>query len=400
VIDVAAVRADTPGAETVVHFNNAGASLMPRPVLDTVTGYLAEESVRGGYETAEAHDDDLAAVYEALGTLVGAGPDEIALFESATSAWDMVFYSLPFAPGDRILTTTSEYSSNYIAYLHITARTGAVVEVVPDTPGGEIDVAALEAMLDERVRVIAINHMPTSSGLVNPAASVGEVARRHGVFYLLDACQTVGQMPIDVAAIGCDALTSTSRKFLRGPRGAGFAYVRRDIIADLDPPFLDNLAADWVSTDRFEIRSDARRFESWECSPALHMGLGAAARYALSVGLDDIWARDQRLAGELRRGLHAIDGLRVRDFGSVQGAIVTFTADGLPPEEMKAELRDRGINVSVATPYSARLDMERRGLDGLVRASVHYFNTEDEVARLVDAVAVAVSDRRTAAERG
>jgi selenocysteine lyase/cysteine desulfurase len=387
VIDVAAARADTPGTQRVVHFNNAGASLMPRPVLETVVNYWEQESLAGGYETAEARAAELESVPATIATLLNARSDEIALFESATRAWDMIFYGLPFAAGDRILTTTSEYSSNYIAFLQIAARTGAIVEVVPDRPSGEIDVAALERMLDGRVRVIAINHMPTNGGLVNPAAAVGDVAREHGIFYLLDACQTVGQMPVDVAAIGCDALTSTSRKFLRGPRGAGFAFVRADVLEDIEPPFLDNLAAAWVEKDRFEIRPDARRFEAWESNPALRLGLGRAAQYALDVGIEAIWERDQMLADGLRRSLAELPGVTVRDIGSEQGAIVTFTVADREPDAVKAHLRDRGINVSVATPFSARLDMEARGLEGLVRASVHYFNTEEEIEMLVDTVA-------------
>lgn len=386
-IDVAAARADTPGTQRVVHFNNAGASLMPRPVLETVVNYWEQESLAGGYETAEARAAELESVPATIATLLNARSDEIALFESATRAWDMIFYGLPFAAGDRILTTTSEYSSNYIAFLQIAARTGAIVEVVPDRPSGEIDVAALERMLDGRVRVIAINHMPTNGGLVNPAAAVGDVAREHGIFYLLDACQTVGQMPVDVAAIGCDALTSTSRKFLRGPRGAGFAFVRADVLEDIEPPFLDNLAAAWVEKDRFEIRPDARRFEAWESNPALRLGLGRAAQYALDVGIEAIWERDQMLADGLRRSLAELPGVTVRDIGSEQGAIVTFTVADREPDAVKAHLRDRGINVSVATPFSARLDMEARGLEGLVRASVHYFNTEEEIEMLVDTVA-------------
>jgi selenocysteine lyase/cysteine desulfurase len=387
VIDVAAVRADTPGAERVVHFNNAGASLMPRPVLDTIVGYLEMESLSGGYETAAARAADLESVPATLATLVQARSDEIALFESATRAWDMIFYSLPFVSGDRILTTTSEYSSNYIAFLHLAARTGAVIDVVPDLPTGEIDVGELERMLDDRVRVIAINHMPTNGGLVNPVAAVGEVARRHGIFYLLDACQSIGQMPVDVAAIGCDALTSTSRKFLRGPRGVGFAFVRGDVLEGLDPPFLDNLAASWVAKDRFEVRSDAKRFEAWESNPAGRLGLGRAAQYALDLGIEEIWDRNRMLAGSLRRELEEIPGVTVRDVGSEQGAIVTFTVDGWEPDGVKTYLHERRINVSVSTAFSARLDMDARRIDGLVRASVHYFNTEEEVATLVREVA-------------
>ena len=242
-------------------------------------------------------------------------------------------------------------------------------------------------MLDDRVRLIAINHVPTNSGLINPAADVGRVARAHGVPYLLDACQSVGQMPVDVDGIGCDILSATSRKFLRGPRGAGFLYVRRSMLERLEPVTLDLHGARWVASDRYETVPDARRFELWERSPALVLGMGRAAAYAMDVGLDDVWERVSRLACLLRASLSSIPGVTVHDIGSVRGAIVTFTVDGHGADAVKAALRGRSINVSIVTPGAARFDMEARDLPDLVRASVHYFNTEDEIARLVDVVA-------------
>ncbi|MEN8115137.1 MAG: aminotransferase class V-fold PLP-dependent enzyme [Actinomycetota bacterium] len=386
-IDIAAVRADTPGTDFVVHFNNAGASLMPKPVIDTVTGYLDEEFRYGGYETAEAHADDLLRVYDTLAGLIGADPSEIAIADSATRAWVAAFASMRFEEGDRILTTTSEYASNVIAFLQIAERTGAVIEVVPDRPTGEIDVEALDAMIDERVRLIAINHVPTNSGLVNPAAGVGRVANAHGVPYLLDACQSIGQMPIDVDEIGCDMLSATSRKFLRGPRGVGFLYVRGTMLDRLAPPILDLHGARWESPGAYTIRADARRFELWERSPALVLGLGAAAAYTGSIGLDAIWDRTSGLAATLRERLRDVPGVTVRDIGAVQGAIVTFTKNGREAADIKQALHNESINVSVVTPYSARFDMEARALSNLVRSSVHYFNTEDEIDRLIEAVA-------------
>jgi cysteine desulfurase/selenocysteine lyase len=386
-IDIPAVRADTPGTAFVTHFNNAGASLMPRPVLDTITGYLEEESRLGGYETADAFAADLEATYDTLARLIGADRSEIALADSATRAWDLAFTALRFAKGDRILTTTSEYASNVIAFLQIAERTGVSVEVVPDRATGEIDVDALDAMIDDRVRLIAINHVPTNSGLVNPAADVGRVANARGVPYLLDACQSVGQMPVNVEEIGCDLLSATSRKFLRGPRGAGFLFVSRGMLDRLDPAVLDLHGARWEAPERYEMRPDARRFELWERSPALVLGMGEAATYAMEVGVEAIWDRVLELGEMLRRGLSDIAGVTVRDIGSVQGAIVTFSVDDHAAEMVKEALHAQAINVSVVTRYSARFDMEERNLPNLVRASVHYFNTEDEIDRLVGAIA-------------
>lgn len=386
-IDVVAARADTPGAAFVTHFNNAGASLMPRPVVDAVTEYLTEESRYGGYEVAEARADELRSVYDTLAVLIGSDRSEIAITDSATRAWDAAFSAMTFHPGDRILTTASEYASNAIAFLQSSKRTGVSVEVVPNRPTGEIDPDALDRMIDDRVRLIAINHVPTNGGLVNPAAEVGRVANAHGIAYLLDACQSVGQMPIDVDAIGCDLLSATSRKFLRGPRGAGFLYVRNAMLEYLEPAVLDLHGARWESLDCFAMRPDARRFELWERSPALVLGMGVAARYAVDIGLGAIWDRVFELGAMLRSGLRDVSGIRVHDVGSVQGAIVTFTVEGRSAVEVKAALHDTAVNVSVVTPNSARFDMEERGLPDLVRASVHYFNTEQEIERLTAVVA-------------
>lgn len=385
-IDIATVRADTPGAAFVTHFNNAGASLVPRPVLDTIVGYLNEEARYGGYEAAETHTDDLRAVYGTLAELVGADRSEIAITDSATRAWDLAFTGMRFNAGDRILTTASEYASNVIAFLQVSQRTGASVEVVPSRPSGEIDVDALGSMVDERVRLIAVNHVPTNGGLVNPAADVGRVANEHAIPYLLDACQSVGQMPIDVEDIGCDMLSATSRKFLRGPRGAGFLYVSEAMLDDLEPTVLDLSGARLDTEDRIVMRPDARRFELWERSSALVLGMGAAATYAMDIGLDGIWERVAMLAGTLREALTAVPGVTVHDIGSVQGAIVTFSVAGREASDVKTALQEDAINVSVVPPSSAPFDARKRQLLSLVRASVHYFNTEQEIDRLVGAV--------------
>src|SRR5690606_1687108 len=248
------LREDTPGCREVIHFNNAGAALMPRPVIDATVDHLKLESRIGGYEAADAAEEFIEGAYDAVARLIGAERDEIAIVENATRAWDMAFYSIPFKPGDRILTSMAEYASNVISFLQVARRSGVTVEVVPNDEHGQMSVAALREMMDDRVRLIAVSHIPTNGGLIQPVAEIGKVAREAGVFYLVDACQSVGQVPIDVRAIGCDMLSATSRKYLRGPRGVGFLYVRREIVEQIEPVFLDLHAATWVAPDRYEIR--------------------------------------------------------------------------------------------------------------------------------------------------
>jgi cysteine desulfurase / selenocysteine lyase len=388
VIDVARVRADTPGCRDVVHFNNAGAALPPRVVVDTVIEHLELEARIGGYAAGDVAASRANAVYDSVASLIGAPPTDVALVENATRAWDMAFYALAatFAPGDRILTSRAEYASNVIGALQVARRTGAQVEVIPDDETGQLSVDALRSMLDDRVRLISVSWIPTQGGLVNPAAAIGAVAREAGVPYLLDACQAVGQVPVDVDHLGCDFLSATGRKYLRAPRGTGFLYVRGSRWAELEPPFLDVHAAQWASGDHVVMRGDARRFETWEHSVANQLGLGAAVDYALALGVDAIATRVFALAASLREQLAAVTGLTLHDRGREQCGIVTFTIDGVDVYELAARLRTEGINISVSTIDFARHDFEARGLAAVARASVHYYNTDDELRRLVESL--------------
>lgn len=386
-VDVDAVRADTPGTEDLVHLNNAGASLPPRAVVNTVVAHLRREEREGGYEAAAAVRDRLEGVYGALGRLLGCEASEVALLENATAAWNAAFHAIRFRPGDRILAGRAEYASNFIGYLQAVERYGVTVDVVPDDEQGQFDVAALERMLDERVRLVSLTHVPSNGGLVNPAVEVGRVTRRAGVLYLLDACQSVGQLPVDVAAIDCDMLSLTGRKYLRGPRGTGALFVRQDRLDYLDPPFLDLLSATWTTPDHYLLRPDARRFENWERNVAAVLGLGTAVSYALGVGVGNGWERIQALGGALRTRLGGLPGVTVRDKGAVRCGIVSFDVAGVPPDVVVARLAEARINTSISMRSSTLLDMRARGLEALVRASVHYYNTEDEVEQAAGAVA-------------
>ena len=388
--DITRARAETPGCGHVLHFNAAGSSLPPQCVVDAQKAHLDLEAEMGGYEAADVRHAAIEHSYDAIAQLLNCQRDEIAIIENATRAWDMAFYAIPFNPGDRILTAQAEYGSNYIAYLQVAQRTGAVIEVIPNDEWGQVSVAALRQMMDARVKLISITHIPTNGGLVNPATEIGAVAREWNCLYLLDACQSVGQMPLDVQATGCDMLSATGRKYLRGPRGSGFLYVRRAALAQLDPPMLDLHAATWVARDRYEVRADARRFENWETNYAAKIGLGVAVDYALNWGLAAIWARVHYLGELLRLRLAHVPGFTVRDLGKTRCGIVTFTHASHDPAAIKAALAAHHprINVTTTSPFGTRLDMEARGLSLMVRASLHYYNDEDEIEQFCQALSV------------
>lgn len=378
-LDIEKLRSETPGLANVIHFNNAGAALMPQAVIDAQIQHLQLEAEIGGYEAAKKARNQIQRSYYAIAQLINANHEEIAIVENATRAWTMAFYGIPFKDGDRILTSVAEYASNYIAFLQVKKRVNISLEVVPDDEQGQLDVAALRNMMDERVRLIAISHIPSQGGLIQPVAEIGAIAREYGAWYLLDACQSVGQMPIDVEALGCHMLSATGRKYLRGPRGIGFLYVSNEILQELEPPVLDLHSADWMSPDAYQLKPDARRFENWEMNIAAKIGMGVAVDYALMIGLDLIEARVQSLAAQFRDMLSEIEGVTVRDRGLKKSGIATFTVEGQEATIIHEKLAEKGINTSVSPRNYAIMDFDARGLDALIRASVHYYNTEDEL---------------------
>ncbi len=382
--DIGKTRADTPGCKNRIHFNNAGASLPPRQVTDAMIEYLRLEAQIGGYEAAEQEHAKLERAYLAVAELIGARRNEIALMENATRAWEMALYSIPLKPGDRILTACAEYPGNYVSLLHYARRTDATVKVIPDDESGRVSLDALRNSIDDRVKMIALTHISTNNGLVNPAEEVGRIAKDAGVHYLLDAAQSAGQMPLDVNRIECDMLTATCRKYLRGPRGAAFLYVRQGLIPRLDPPLLDHSAADLLSLTDYSVHEDARRFETWETSHAARIGLGVAIDYALSLGLESIRTRVTGLADRLRARLREMPYLTVEDVGREQCGIVTFTHARLSPEDIRRELAALGIN-TIPRPVTP-LDVLAGRAKPVLRASVHYYNTEEEMDRMCTAL--------------
>jgi selenocysteine lyase/cysteine desulfurase len=387
-LDIAGLRADTPAAANGVFLDSAGSSLPPNPVLAQEIDYLRREADVGGYRAAAERDDDLAGGYRVFAELLDCAPDEVAFTDSATRSWLTLMDAVPLRAGDRVLIGQVEYGANAVALLRRAEETGASVEVVPSDESGALSVPALRDLLDERVKLVSIVHVPTDGGLVNPVREATAAAHDAGALVLLDACQSVGQLPVRVGELGVDLLSGTGRKWLRGPRGTGFLVARAGVRDRLRPRLVDHFGARWVAPSAYELRADARVHELFESDVAGRLGLITAAEYALRLGIDRIAARIAALATLARDGLAALPGVRVHDLGVRRCGIVTFTVAGHTPAEMRDELWSSGITVAVSPPAASRLDLPARGLaDGVVRASPHYFVTEADVHRFLETVA-------------
>jgi selenocysteine lyase/cysteine desulfurase len=387
--EVARWRADTPGSDRVIHLNNAGAALQPAAVRDAVLRHLELEQEIGGYEAADARVDALRDAYEAVGRLIGASGRNVAMQQNSTVAFAQAFAAFDLRRGDLILTSRADYASNQIMYLALSRRVGVEVVRAPDAPEGGIDPQAVRELIRRRrPTLLALSWIPTNSGLVQPAEPIGEICREADIPYILDACQAVGQMPVDVGQLHCDYLAAATRKFMRGPRGVGFLYVSdRALEAGAYPLTVDMHGADWTDPETFALKPDARRFEQWEISHALVLGAGAAAGYALEVGIGKARERSWGFAASVRERLAEMDGIRVLDRGRSLCAIATAELGGRNAEQVKLALRARGINTSSPLREDAVIDMDEKRAASAIRISPHYYNTADEIDRALAALA-------------
>lgn len=387
VIDVAAERARTVGAGLSHHFNAAGAALPSADVVSTVIDHLRREERLGGYEAAAAMRDQSDAVYDAAAALIGASAPEIAIFDSASTGLRVLMDALRPTRSDRIVASSTTYVSHALQLMTMAREQNVDLVVAPVDEHGRMDVAALDALLaDGRPSVVTVSHIPTSSGLTEPVERIGEVARRHGATYIVDATQSIGHLAVDVDRIGCDALVTTGRKFLRGPRGTGFAYIRSSLLERLTPTAPDVRGAKWTGPTDWELSPSARRFETWESSVATRLGLGVALREALERGPDstESWLLERALL--LRRSLSLIPGVSVVDPVGSTSAIVTFVVEGVAAGRVVEALASVDVRVVAVPDTHGQWDLGARAIPSVVRASIHVYNDEADLDALLAAV--------------
>ena len=387
-IDINKVRKDTPNCIDKLFFDSAGSSLMPICVRERIDEYLKEEEREGGYTVHRNRLDDLEKFYPNTAQLINAKPRNIAFTHDATHAYAKALSSIPFSQGDVILTTDDDYVSNYLNFISMQKRMGIQVARVKNLENGDLDLADFEdKVISLKPKLVSVTHIPTNSGLIQNVKRVGEICKKQDTIFLLDACQSVGQIPIDVQALGCDFMSVTGRKFLRGPRGTGFLYVSDRILErELTPLYIDLQGATWVNSDTFTMVDTARRFETWESPYALIMGLNEAIKYALNVGMSSIKANNDRLCTLLRSNLNNIPGVAQFDKGTSKGSLITFKKKDLTKEQTIKFLNDHSVYYSMSTREGALIDYDKKKVDWCIRISPHYFNTKAEIEHLSELI--------------
>lgn len=384
-MDNVQIRKDTAGCEDIIHLNNAGAALMPVSVANAIRGYITIEEHMGGYEAANANREKIDDFYEYAARLLHCNSRNIAFTNSATDSYNRALSAIPFQKGDVVLLTENDYPSNFLAFISLKKRFDIELIQVKNSPGGEIDLEDMEAKLKQyQPRLLSVSHIPTSSGLIQPLAEIAELIKNQETIFLLDACQSMGQIELDAVKSHAHFVSGTFRKFLRGPRGAGILYVSdKALESGLEPLFIDMRGAEWIDDYAYVARPDAKRFEDWETAYALMMGATEAIRYALEVGIANIEARNQELISYLKKELIKLPGIQLQDRGSRQCSIVTFSIENTNEVELKKYLYGNGINISTTPRAAAIIDFREKGIDWVARVSPHYYNTEAEIDRLI-----------------
>ncbi|MGL6093599.1 MULTISPECIES: aminotransferase class V-fold PLP-dependent enzyme [unclassified Pseudomonas] len=380
------LREATPGCQSgLVHFNHAGASLPSQATLDAIIEQLQREARDGPMEAGEQGAILVEKARRAAGQLLNAPASAIAFASSGSTAWSMAFQALgPWQPGDRILVGRHEWGGN-LASMELAIQAGARVEVIPCDASGAACPVALEAMLDAKVKLIDLTWLPANGGLINPAQAIGDVARRHAIPYFIDAGQAVGQLPVDVQALQCDVLKSAGRKHLRGPRGTALLYIRPDFLPHLNPAQRDVFSAPWTA-EGFDLRNDARRFETSEVSFALLAGLGNALHEINQLGIERVWQRVLQTSARIREALRQIPGISLHDLGNTHSGLIAFNLAGWDSFELKQRLGVKRINIGANGVAYTPLDMQARGLSSVARISVSPLNTDDDIELLVKAL--------------
>jgi len=392
--EVLQFRAETLGTKNVVHLNNAGSGLMPDIVTKAQLDHSSLESEIGGYEASDLRADIINDFYTQAALLFNCKASNIAFTASATDSYARALSSIRFKSGDVILTDKDDFVSNQIQFLLLVKRLNVNIIHINNALIGGVDLNDLrEKLYRYQPKLLAITHIPTNSGLVQP---VNEIAKIYGEYsekysdktwYILDPYQSAGQMKLDIQKMKCDFLSVTCRKFLRGPRGTGALFVSdRALENGLEPMFIDMRGAKWKEKDQYEQQTTALRYEDWEFAYSTVVGSREAIKYCLAVGEEKIWQQVKLLSSFMRSKLEGGDGIRILDRGPELSSSVSFYIKDKQPGYIVNEMLKRKINVVAGYRSYGLIDFDEKGVNWVIRSSPHYYNSMNEIDHFIDAV--------------
>lgn len=393
------VRSDIPFLDTgVIYLDNAATTPTPNPVIEAMLEYYREYSAnigRGLHRATKRATEAFESSREKVAKTIGAKPDEIAYTKNATEALNLVARGLDWEKGDKVIATIFEHHSNLIPWQKLEEEIGIELEIVHENSDCIVEPSAIEEAIDERTRLVTIPHVSNAFGTRQPVEEVGEIAEENDILFSVDAAQAVGHMPVDVGEIGCDFLAAPGHKGLLGPQGTGFLYIREDRLDRVEPLLYGGGIVEAAEEHESDLVEPPQIFDAGTPNIPGVIGLGRAAEYVLGIGLEEIEERERKLVDRML-DIGDCDEIEVYGPGSAEGfgGAASFNLKGMDHHEVSSVL-DEVENIATRSGHHCAMPaMSHLGLDGNVRASVHYYNTEEDVGRFAE-VLVEIAEELT-----
>jgi len=410
--ELAAVRADFPllartvrDGRPLVYLDSGATSQKPEVVLDAEQDFYTQRNAavhRGAHQLAEEATEAFETARHEVASFVGVADDELVWTSNATAGLNLVAYAMSnatlgrggdaarrfaLAPGDEIVVTEAEHHANLVPWQELAARTGATLRWLGVDDDGRIRADELDTVVTDRTRVLAFTHASNVTGAITPVAPFVARAREVGALTVLDACQSVPHLPVDLAALGVDFAAFSGHKML-GPTGVGALYGRRELLEAMPPVTTGGSMVEVVTMEATTYAPPPRRFEAGTQMVSQAVGMGAAATYLAELGMDAVAAHERHLAGLLLDAVASVPGVRV--LGPTENvdrlAAVSFVVDGVHAHDVGQVLDDRGVAVRVGHHCAQPLH-RRFGVAATARASAAVYTTDEEIAVFREALA-------------
>jgi cysteine desulfurase / selenocysteine lyase len=373
------------------YLNNAGAGIMSTKTYEVIINYLKLEREIGAYHAAAKSKTLSDNFYINAAKLINANsPSEIAYMDSASRGWNMIVYGTPLKKGDTILTLSSEFGTNLITLFNYAKLNDFKVCVIKCDINGSFLIEEIENKLKEGAKLIAISHAVAHGSIINPVEEIGKLAKKYGAYYIVDGCQTVGQIKVDVQSIQCDAYMTTGRKWLCGPRGTGFLYVKSS--SQMRTTQLDLASADLIFDDnlnliRIEVRNDAKQFELWEKSFANLLGLSSAIEECLESKIEVISVKIQELSNKLRFAASSNENIKLIGKTISLSGILGFYLDDYSKESyVQNEFDKFDLRISTMSDWDCPMHFPKNGANKIFRLSPHFYTDNDTIEKACEII--------------